>query len=83
MPNLTFSKKLRQGGSNTHEIVHILAIVVVQTKELQYISDTSRRGPLKNGQQLVWVCADLAMANYVAQEIDLALKKSTFLHLHT
>ena len=32
-PNLTFSKKVQQGGSNMHEMVHILAIVVAQTKE--------------------------------------------------
>ena len=64
-------------------MVHILAIVVAQTKELLYISDTSGRGPLKNALQLGWVHEDLAMANYVAQAIDLALKKCIFLHLFT
>ena len=62
-------------------MVHILAIVVAQTKELLYMSDTSGRGPLTNSHQLGWVRMDLAMANYVAQVIDLALKKCTFLHL--
>ena len=65
-PNLTFSKKVRQGGSDTHEMVHILAIVVAQTEELLYVSDTSGRGPFTNGYQLGWVHTDLAMANYVA-----------------
>ena len=62
-------------------MVHILAIVAAQTKELLYMSDTSKRGPLTNGWQLGQVRANLAMANYVAQVIDLALKKCTFLHL--
>ena len=31
-PNLTFLKKVRQGGSDTHEIFYILAIVVAKTK---------------------------------------------------
>ena len=66
-----------------HEIVHILAIVVAQTKELLYMSDTSGRGPFTNGRQLGWVCMDLAMANYMAQVINLALKKCIFLHLCT
>ena len=65
------------------KMVYILAIVVAQTKELPYMSDTSGCGPLKNGHQLSWVHADLAMANYVAQLIYLALKKCIFLHLHT
>ena len=34
VPNLTFPKKVQQGGSNTHKVVHILTIVVAQTKEL-------------------------------------------------
>ena len=38
-----------------HEMVHILAIVVAQTKELLYISDTSGCGPFTNGCQLGWV----------------------------
>ena len=79
--NLTFPKKVRQGGSSTHEVVHILTIVVTQTKELLYISDTGRRGPFTNSRQLGWVCVDLAMANYVAQVIDLTLKKCIFLYL--
>ena len=66
-----------------HEMVYILAIVVAQTKELLYMSDTSGRGPLTNGCQLGKVHVDLAMANDIAQAIDLALKKCTFLHLHT
>ena len=65
------------------KMVHILAIVVAQAKELLYILDTSGCGPFTNGHQLGWVCTDLAMANYVAQVIDLALKKCTFLHLCT
>ena len=65
------------------EIVHILAIVIAQAKELLYMSDTSGCGLFTNGHQLGWVRTDLAMANYVAQVIDLALKKCTFLHLHT
>ena len=64
--NLTFLKKIQQGGSNMHEIVYILAIVVTQTKKLLYMSDTSGRGPFTNGHQLGQVFADLAMANYVA-----------------
>ena len=43
--------------------------------------DTGGCGPFTNGRQLGRVCTDLAMANYVAQVIDLALKKCTFLHL--
>ena len=66
MPNLTFPKKVQQGGSDTCKMVHILAIAVAQTEELLYISDTSGRGPFTNGQQLGWVRMDLAMANYVA-----------------
>ena len=81
--NLTFLKKVQQRGSNTHEMVHILAIVVTQTKKLLYMSDTSGHRPFKNGRQLGWVCMDLAMANYVAQVVDLALKKYTFLNLCT
>ena len=79
--NLPFLKKVRQGGSNTHEVVHILAIVVAQTKELLYMSDTGGRGPLTNCQKLDWVYVDLAMANYVAQVVDFAMKKHTFLYL--
>ena len=66
-----------------HEMVHILAIVVAQTKELLYTSDTSGRGPFTNGHQLGWVHTDLAIANYVAQVIDLTLKKCIFLHFCT
>ena len=66
-----------------HKVVHILAIVVAQTKELLYMSDTGGCGPLTNGCKLGWVHMDLAMANYVAQVVDLALKKCTFLHLCT
>ena len=73
-PNLTFLKKVRQRGSNIHKMVHILAIVVAQTKELLYILDTNKCRPLTNSRQLGQVLADLAMANYVAQAIDLALK---------
>ena len=80
-PNLNFLKKVRQGGSNTRKMVHILAIVVAQTKELLYMSDASGRGPFKNGHQLGCVYMDLAMANYVAQVISLTLKKCTFLYL--
>ena len=65
-PNLTFLKKVRQGGSNTPEIVHILAIIVAQATELLYISDTGRYGPFTNGYQFGRVCTDLAMATYVA-----------------
>ena len=82
MPNLTFLKKVQQGGSNTHEMVYILAIVVAQTKKLQYMSDTSGLGPFTNGHQLGQIRMDLAIANYVAQVIDLALKKCIFLYLH-
>ena len=63
------------------KMVYILAIVVAQAKELLYISDTGGCGPFTNGCQLGWVHTDLAMANYVAQVIDLALKKCIFLHL--
>ena len=65
------------------EVVYILAIVVAQTKALLYISDTGGFRPLKNGCKLSWVHTDLAMANYVAQIVDLALKKRTFLYLCT
>ena len=65
------------------QVVYILAIEVAQTKELLYISDTSGRGPLKNSHQLGWVCMDLATPNYMAQVINLALKKCILLHLHT
>ena len=82
-PNLTFPKKVPQGGSNTHEVVHILAIVVAQTKELLYIMDTSGHEPFTNGCQFGWVNTDIAIANYVAQVIDLAVKKSIFLYLCT
>ena len=81
-PNPTFLK-VRQGGSNMREMVHILAIVVAQTKKLLYMSDISGCGPFKNGHQLGWVCTDLAMGNYMAQVLDLALKKCIFLHLCT
>ena len=50
--NLTYPKKVRQGGSNVCKMVYILAIVVAQTKELLYIPDTSGRGPLINSHQL-------------------------------
>ena len=66
-----------------HKVVHILAIVAAQTKELLYMSDTGGCWPLTNGCKLGWVRADLAMANYVAQPFNLTLKKCTFLHLHT
>ena len=65
------------------KVVYILAVVVAQTKELLYISDTGGCGPLTNGSKLGWVHTDLAMANYIAQVVDLALKKRTFLHLCT
>ena len=65
MPNLTFPKKVRQGGSKTREMVHMLAIVVAQTKELLYMSDKSGYGPFTNGHQLGRVHTDLDMANYV------------------
>ena len=64
------------------KIAHILGIVVAQTKELQYMLDKGGCRPFKNGCQLGRVHTDLAMANYVAQVIDLALKKCIFLHLH-
>ena len=63
------------------EMVHILAIVVTQAKELLYMSDTSGCRPFMNGHQLGQVRMDLAIANYVAQVIDLTLKKCTFLYL--
>ena len=69
-------------GSNTCEMVHILAIVVAQAKKLLYMLDTGGCGPFTNGRQLGWVHLDLAMANYVAQVRDLALKKCTFIYLH-
>ena len=65
------------------EAVHILAIVVAQTKELLYMSDTSGCGLLTNGRKLGRVCMDLAMANYMAQVADLALKQHVFLNLRT
>ena len=80
-PNL-FEEGLTR-GSNTYKIVHILAIVVAQTKEPLYMSDTSGCGPFTNSHQVGQVYADLAMANYVVQVIDLALEKCTFLHLCT
>ena len=43
------------------------------------MSDISGGGPLTNGHQLGWICADLDVTNYVAQVIDLTLKKCTFL----
>ena len=58
-------------GSNTHEVVYILTIVVAQTKELLYMLDTGGCGPLTNGLKLGWVCVDLAMANHVAQIVDI------------
>ena len=82
-PNLTFSKKVQQGGSNNCEVVYILAIIVAQTKEQLYMLDTGGSGPLKNGCKLGQVHTDLVMANYVAQVVDLAIKKCTFLHLCT
>ena len=66
-----------------HEMVHILAIIITQAKELLYMSDTGGCGPFTNGHQLGWVCTDLAMAKFVAQVIDLALKKCIFCHLGT
>ena len=66
-----------------HEMVHILAIVVAQTKELLYMSDTGGFGLFTNSHQLGWVYVDLVMANYTAQIINLALKKCTFLYLCT
>ena len=82
-PNLTFMKKVPEGGNYICKMVHILAIVVAQAKELLYMSNTSGCGPFTNSHQLGWVCTDLAMANYVAQVIDFALNKCTFLHLCT
>ena len=49
-----------------HEVVYILAMVVAQTKELQYILDTGGCGPLTNGCKLGQIRSDVAMANYVA-----------------
>ena len=66
-----------------HEVVNILTIVVAQTKELLYTSDTGGCRPLTNNCKLVQVHADLAMANYVAQKVDLTLNKYAFLHLCT
>ena len=65
------------------KVVYILAIVVIQTKELLYMSDANGQGPFTNGHQLVRVHTNLAMANYVAYIIDLTLNKCTFLHLCT
>ena len=42
------------------------------------MSDTSGCGPFTNGHQFGWVCVDLAMANYVAQVIDIAPEKCIF-----
>ena len=64
-------------------MVHILAKVVAQAKELLYMLDTGGCGPFTNSHQLALVCVDLAMANYVAKEIDLAPKKCTFPLLRT
>ena len=64
-----------------YEVVHILAIVLAQTKELLYMSDTGGCEPFTNSHKLDWVWADLAMANYMAQVVDLTLKKLRFLHL--
>ena len=66
-----------------HKVVYILTIVFAQTKELLYISDTGGYGPPTNGCKLGWVYADLAMANYAAQIVNLALKKCAFLHMCT
>ena len=41
--------------------------------------DTGGCGPLINSRKLGLVHTDLAIANYVAQVVDLALKKCTFL----
>ena len=71
-PDLSKEGPIR--GKNTCKVVHILAIVVVQTKELLYISDIGGCGPLTNGHKLGRVHADLAMANYMAQVVNLALK---------
>ena len=65
------------------EVIHILAIVVAETKELLYMSDTGGCRPLTNSHKLGWVYADLAIANYVAQIADLTLKKCKFLHFCT
>ena len=62
-------------------MVHILAIVVTQTKKLLYMLDKSGHGPFTNSHQLGRVYADLAMANDMTQVIDLTLKKCLFLHL--
>ena len=80
--NLIFRKKVRQGGSNTYEMVHILTIVVAKANYLLYISDTGMCGPFTNGRQLGRVRMDLAMANYVAQVINFTLKNCTFFHLY-
>ena len=40
-----------------YKVVNILAIVVAQTKELLYISDTGGCGPLTNNHKLGQVCA--------------------------
>ena len=82
-PNLIFPNKVQQRGSNMRKVVHILAIIVVQTKELLYKSDAGGCGALRNGHKLGWVCVDLAMANYVTQVVNLALKKYAFLRLPT
>ena len=50
-----FEEGPTRGKQYMHEMVHILAIVVAQTKELLYISDTGGRGPFTNGHQLGWV----------------------------
>ena len=65
------------------KMVHILAIVVAQTKKLLDISDASGCGPFTIDCQFGWLRADLAMANYMAQVIDLALNKCIFLYLLT
>ena len=62
-------------------MVYILAIVVVKPKKLLYMSDTGGCWPLKNDHKLGKVHTDLAMASYMAQVVDLTLKKCTFLHL--
>ena len=79
--NLTFSKKVQEGGSNTCEIAHILAIVVAQTKELLYMLDRGGSRLFTNGCHLGRVRTDLAMANYIARVIDLTLKKCSFPNL--
>ena len=62
-------------------MVHVLAIVVIQTKKLLYMLDTSGCEPFTNGRQLGQVRMDLDMANYVAQVVYLAVKKCIFLYL--